>query len=260
MDFAPIINQIFAAVWYLIPIVIIAAIIKTPWFKGAIGEFIVNLSAKLMLDKNTYHLIRNVTLPTEDGSTQIDHVIVSIYGVFVVETKNMKGWIFGNSKQRMWTQKIYKHSSKFQNPLHQNYKHVKALESLLDLNEQQIHSVVVFVGDSIFKTEMPENVTYGGGYIRFIKSKIEPVITEADVNEITNKIQLGRLTPSFKTNRKHIKHVKDIVAKKENTTSKSCPKCGNQMVLREIKKGVNAGKKFFGCSKFPQCRGMVNIT
>ena len=163
----------------LILFAILAAILSSPWFKGITGEFIVNISAKLMLDKNEYHLIKNVTLPVENGTTQIDHVIVSIYGVFVVETKNMKGWIFWNENKNIWTQKIYKHSIKFQNPLYQNYKHVKTIQSLLGLNDQQVHSVVVFVGESTFKTEMPENVTYGFGYIRFIKSKNKLVLYAA---------------------------------------------------------------------------------
>lgn len=260
MDFTPIINQIVSAIWWLIPLAILAAILKSAWFKGAVGEFIVNLSAKLFLDKEKYHLIKNVTLPTEDGSTQIDHIIVSKYGVFVVETKNMKGWIFGDKNQKTWTQKIYKHTSKFQNPLHQNYKHLKTLESLLGLNEQQIHSVVVFVGDSSFKTEMPENVTYSGGYIRFIKSKTQQVLTKSEVAEVTSKIENGRLTPSFKTNREHVKHVKGIVAGKENVNTPSCPKCGSPMLLREIKKGQNIGKQFWGCSNYPKCRGVINVS
>jgi len=260
MDYSPIINQVVSTIWYLIPIGIIVVIFKSPWFKGVIGELVVNLSAKLMLNKHTYHLIKNVTLPTKDGSTQIDHIIVSIYGVFVVETKNMKGWIFGNPIQPMWTQKIYKHSNRFQNPLHQNYKHVKTLESLLGINEQQIHSVVVFVGDSTFKTKMPENVTYGGGYIKFIKSKKEPVISESEVNEITSKIETGRLAPSYKTNCAHVKHVKNIITEKENIKNQACPKCGSSMVLREARKGQNIGKKFWGCSNFPKCRGIANTT
>ncbi len=258
MDFTPILNQIYGTLWYLVPFFVIITLLKSAWFKGIFGEFIVNLSAKLFLDKEKYHLIKNVTLPTEDGSTQIDHIIVSKYGVFVVETKNMKGWIFGSPNQKTWTQKIYKHSSKFQNPLHQNYKHTKTLESLLELNEEQIFSVIVFVGDSTFKTEMPENVTYGKGYIRFIKSKVQSVLTEQEVIEITSKIETGRLTPSFKTNREHVKHVKAIVEKKDN--NKSCPKCGEEMVLREVKKGQNIGNKFWGCSSFPKCRGIVNVT
>ena len=258
MDFSPIINQVVGVLWYLIPLGILAAILKSSWFKGIVGEFIVNLSAKLFLDKDKYHLIENVTLPTEDGSTQIDHVIVSKFGVFVVEIKNIKGWIFGSPNQKTWTQQIYKHKNKFQNPLHQNYKHTKVLGELLGLSDSQIFSVVVFVGDSTFKTTMPENVTYGKGYIRYIKSKTQPVLTETEVNEIKNKIEAGRLTPSFKTNREHVKHVKTIVANK--TEQKQCPKCGSSMVVREVKKGQNAGKKFWGCSKFPKCRGVINVT
>lgn len=260
MDPFAIAIQMIGKLWFLIPIAIIAAVVKSPWFKGVAGEFIINLSAKLFLDKENYHLIKNVTLPTEDGSTQIDHIIVSKYGVFVVETKNMKGWIFGSPNQKTWTQKIYKHTSKFQNPLHQNYKHTKTLESLLGLNDQQIHSVIVFIGDSTFKTDMPENVTYGGGYLRFIKSKTEHVLNESEVLEITRNIERGRLVPSFKTNRAHVAHINDIIKEKENGSAKECPKCGSSMVIRETKKGQNIGKKFWGCSNFPKCRYLAEIT
>ena len=132
MDPFSVVTQFIGNLWFLIPLVLIVGLLKSPWFKGMVGEFIVNLSTWIFLDKEQYHLIKNVTLPTENGSTQIDHIIVSKFGVFVVETKNMKGWIFGSPNQKTWTQKIYKHTSKFQNPLHQNYKHIKTLESLLD--------------------------------------------------------------------------------------------------------------------------------
>jgi len=259
MDFSPVISQMIKyIVLYLMPLIILLAILKSPWFKGLIGEFIVNALGKLMLDKNEYHLIKDVTLPIENGTTQIDHVIVSVYGVFVVETKNIKGWIFGSPNQPLWTQKIYKHSDKFQNPLHQNYKHVKTLEQLLGLNDGQVHSLVVFVGDSTFKTAMPENVTYGFGYIRYIKSKKQLVLSPVEVKEIINKIEMGRLSPSFKTHRKHITHVQKIKSEKQNGVV--CHQCGSLMSLREAKSGQNAGKQFWGCSKFPQCRGIVNIT
>ena len=259
MDPFSIVIEIIAKLLFLIPLVIIVGILKSPWFKGKFGEFCVNLSAKLFLDKEQYRLIRNITLPTEDGSTQIDHIIVSKFGVFVVETKNMKGWIFGNPSQKTWTQKIYKHTSTFQNPLHQNYKHTKTLASLLGLNDQQIHSVIVFIGDSTFKTEMPENVIYGGRYLQYIKSKKQAVLSESEVNEISRKIESGRLLTSSKTNREHVDHVKKIVTEKEDNTAKYCPKCGSSMVVREVKKGQNIGKKFLGCSGFPKCRYVAKI-
>ncbi|NTV49802.1 MAG: nuclease [Geobacteraceae bacterium] len=273
MILAPLIKQIVGTLWYLLPLLILAALIKSSWFKGVMGEFIVNVAAKLMLDKNEYHLIKNVTMPTEDGTTQIDHVIVSKYGIFVVETKNIKGWIFGDANQSTWTQQIFKHKSKFQNPLRQNYKHVKTLESLLGLSDQQIHSLIVFVGESTFKTEMPANVTHGIGYIRFIKSKTKPVLTVEDVREIVSKIEIGRLTPSFKTNREHIKHVKTIISEKQNITKdmsatpkhktdnsiidvNACKACGSEMKIREKKSGDDAGKKYWVCIKFPECRNV----
>ncbi len=87
----------------LICLVIVLSFFKTPVGKGVWGEFIVNMMAKRFLDKEKYHLIKNVTLPTEAGTTQVDHIIVSQYGIFVVETKNMKGWIFGSKNQKDWT-------------------------------------------------------------------------------------------------------------------------------------------------------------
>lgn len=235
MDSASVVYQIIGNIWYLIPIAILIAILKSPWFKGVFGEFVVNLSANLMLDKDEYHLVKNVTLPTENGTTQIDHIIVSKYGIFVVETKNMKGWIFGSANQKTWTQQIYKHKNKFQNPLRQNYKHVKILEALLAIRDKQLYSVIVFVGESTFKTKMPENVTSGFGYVRYIKSKKNFVLTDAEVSSILRQIETGRLTRSVGTNREHIRHVKSTMT--EEAARRSCPKCGGHMVLREAKKG-----------------------
>ena len=236
--------------FYLLVLVLIVVIVKTPWFKGVIGEFIINISSKLLLDKEKYHLIKNVTLPTKDGTTQIDHIIVSIYGIFVVETKNMKGWIFGGEKQRTWTQQIFKHKNKFQNPLHQNYKHTQTLKELLGLTDNEVFSLIVFVGESTFKREMPSNVTEGLGYIRYIKSKTKEVLSISQTKEITSKIKAGRLKPSIKTNREHVNHLK----KKSNDPS--CPKCGSKMLLKEAKRGSNTGNKFWGCSSYPKCRGL----
>lgn len=256
IDFSPI-ATVFA---YLLLALLIAGLLKSAWLKGMIGEAIVNLIIKLSLDKNHYHLIKDVTLPTEDGgTTQIDHIIVSPYGVFVVETKNMKGWIFGGEHQKTWTQKIYKQTYKFQSPIHQNYKHVKTLESLLELDDDQIHSVVVFVGDSTFKTDMPENVTHGLGYIRYIKSKSTSVLSEWDVRRITGVIESGRLERSLQTSRDHVEHLKNMKQVKPVEAGPSCPKCGGVMVLRTAKRGGNAGKEFWGCSSYPGCRGIVNL-
>lgn len=255
MDYSPIISQVFK-LWWFIPIILLIALFKTPWFKGMLGEALVKLAAKLWLPTHTYQPIHNVTLQTVDGTTQIDHIFVSRYGVFVVETKHMQGWIFGSEKQAQWTQKIYKQSFKFQNPLRQNYKHVKAVEQLLDLPEQWVHSVIVFSGDSTFKTTMPANVTQGIGYIHYIKSFQNPVLTEQEVIDVVARIQHGRLSPTRETHREHVAHLN---TRADVNASRICPRCGNAMVLRTRKRGSNAGKQFWGCSTYPRCKAMQNI-
>ncbi len=256
--------MMISATWYLIPIFIFAVIIKSAWFKGVLGEWQVNLLIKFFLDKNDYHLIKNVTLPTfiddkEQGTTQIDHILVSKYGIFVLETKNMKGWVFGSENQKQWTQQIYKHKTKFQNPLHQNYKHVKTLEDLLligsNAKNNSIFSVIIFIGDSTFKTKMPDNVRFARGGIAYIKDKTDTLFNDQEVTSIIDQIESGRLARGFKTNHQHVKHVQEIVQQKAG--SMSCSKCGSEMRLRKATKGKNAGNEFWGCSAFPKCR---NIT
>lgn len=195
-------------------VAVIAIILKNPWFKGWIGELQINLITKFFLDKNVYRLIKNVTIPADGGTTQIDHVIVSRFGVFVVETKNLRGWIFGKEGDAYWTQKLYRHSEKFQNPLRQNYKHMKTLSEILGISEDKMHSVVVFTGDSSFKTDMSENVTNPRGYIRYIRSQTKPVLAEGEVSRIIKSIAEKRLVPGLKTHFQHVKHVKDIKAEK----------------------------------------------
>jgi len=256
MDFSPLLIPLWHAMNWLIPLAVLAAIIQSPWFKGLVGEWLVRFAAWLRLDKVEYRALHDVMLPTPDGTTQIDHVFVSRYGVFVVETKNYSGWIFGGEHQATWTQKIYRTTHKFQNPLRQNYKHLKALEFLLNVPAATLHSVIVFVGGSTFKTPMPPNVTYAGGYIRYIKSFKEPIFSTAEVDGIIEAIGNGRLKPGLATTSSH---VRNLVARKDKDAPRLCPKCGSPMVLREVKKGANAGKSLWGCSQFPKCRAIQNV-
>lgn len=203
-----------AEYWYVFVIIIFIGFLKSPFFKGFLGEIIINITTSLFLDKKKYHLIKNITLPTDDGTTQIDHVIVSQYGIFVVETKNMNGWIFGCRDKKMWTQTIFKHKTRFQNPLHQNYKHIKTLEKLLDISSEKFFSLIVFVGDATFKTPMPPNVTYPRGYIKFINSQKNTLLSETEVRKTIEMIKSGRLERSLKTHREHVQHVKKIAREK----------------------------------------------
>ena len=269
MDITPSLLQGLTAVivnyWYLVPILFLLALFKSNRFKGFVGECFVTLLIRLALSKHTYHLINNVTLPTETGTTQIDHIIVSKFGIFVIETKHLRGWIFGSANQKQWTQKIFKHTNKFQNPLHQNYKHLKTIEQLLEVPMDALFSLIVFVGECTFKTDLPENVTHSTGCVRFIKSKKEAFFTDQEVEAFVSAINSGRLKPGLKTNHLHTRHVQDLVSQNnrlEKSTSieiTQCHRCDAPMILREATQGSNTGKKFWGCSNYPKCTAVINI-
>lgn len=251
MDFTSVIAQIWSTVGWLIPLLLVVGLLKSPVAKGHIGEMLVRLFAHWQLDQSTYRRLHNVTLNTPDGTTQIDHVFLSPYGIFVLETKNMSGWIFGTEKQAQWTQKIYKRTYKFQNPLRQNYKHLKALEATLQVNPAHLHSVITFIGGSTFKTEVPTCVTQGTGFIDYIKSFQLPVFSQAEVDAMIEVLQRGRRSPSLATHREHVQNLK---RRSDPTADRLCPKCGNAMVIRTRKAGPKAGQQFWGCSEFPRCR------
>src|SRR6476660_6241030 len=93
--------------WWVIPILLLVAIGRAARFRGWRGEAFVKRTARRRLPAESYHQLHDVILPTPDGTTQIDHVFVSRFGIFVVETKNMSGWIFGGERQAQWTQTFF---------------------------------------------------------------------------------------------------------------------------------------------------------
>jgi restriction system protein len=224
------------------------------FIKGWAGELQGTLAHKVFLNSNVYEDINNITLPTANGTTQIDHVIVSRFGIFVVETKNMSGWIFGDEHGAQWTQ-LFPGGKKypFQNPLHQNHKHVKTLQEFLGIAEEKFFSVVMFWGDAEFKTPMPPNVMTRG-YMRYIKSKMDVLFTGEEMDEIILAIKTGRLPRTWATGRGHVAGLKERFA-----SATICPKCGGALVLRTKKAGADAGSPFYGCSKFPACRYVGKI-
>ncbi|MCX6848403.1 MAG: nuclease-related domain-containing protein [Verrucomicrobia bacterium] len=143
-------------------------------FKGSLGETLVTQGTFRLLDAALYRGLSDLYVPRPDGDglTQVDHVVVSPFGIFVIETKNYTGWIYGAEHQAKWTQ-TFGSGGKFffQNPIWQNKLHVRALAQFLKLPESKFRSVIFFMGGSAFKTELPEYVidTSLTGYITGIE-------------------------------------------------------------------------------------------
>ncbi|WP_218664906.1 nuclease-related domain-containing protein [Acinetobacter sp. Colony158] len=196
----------FLYIVFFIVIMGIVAYLSSPSFKGKMGESMVIDHAKRHLGEE-YIMLNNCTIPDEqNGTTQIDHILISPYGVFIIETKNYTGWIFGSINQKQWTQKIYKKSYRFQNPIHQNFKHLKVLEQILEdvVAPEYLHSVIVFTSRSEFKTVMPEHVCRGKDWITHVKKFNQEVIPTMKQKRIKYRIEKEILESSWKTNRTHI--------------------------------------------------------
>ena len=237
-------------------LLIFRMILRSAWFKGNLGEFKVNVGTELLLDRGIYRLIKNVTLPVGDGTTQIDQLVISPYGIFVIETKNMKGWIFGSPNQAQWTLQIYRYKKKFQNPLRQNYAHVKAVRKLLGLEPHQVYNVVVFVGGCTLKTPMPAEVVRGVFALsKFIKSKRIPVLAEHELPGIIDSLLAHRLDPGLRTNLTHIQNVKRQASSGE-VDATACPRCSAVMIERT---NLRSGERFMGCRRYPRCKGTRSL-
>lgn len=114
---------------------ILALIIKSRTFKGKAGEFAVGKLSELMLGEE-YRVIHDIILTRSDkenATTQLDHIVVARSGLFVIETKNFSGTIYGKEKAKTWTQYLGGKKSIFQNPLQQNYLHTRTLADALEV-------------------------------------------------------------------------------------------------------------------------------
>lgn len=215
-------------------------------FKGWFGEKQTQFGMWLKLGEE-YTRCHDVIVPAFNGTTQIDHLLLSRFGIFVVETKNINGWIFGNEKSKQWTQILYGKKYKFQNPLHQNYRHTKAIADYLNVNHDNVHSVIFFIGDNTeLKTDLPRNVMTHG-LSSYIKSFQNNVFSSSEISRFEQKISQLKDQNISKS-----EHLTSIKARLSSETI--CPKCGCELKKRQAKRGQSAGTFFLGCSNFPKCR------
>jgi restriction system protein len=171
--------------------------------QGRAGEARTKLAESLFLDSHEYHTFNNILIRTGLKTTQIDHVIVSRYGVFVIETKNKNGWIFGSRWDRNWTQIIYNKKYKFQNPLKQNFLHTQSLAKRLQLSHDKLHSIIVFWGNCEFRTTMPDNVL-NNKLTGYLKSKQEVLFTYLEVESICRQLTEIKESTTARDVRSHV--------------------------------------------------------
>lgn len=210
---------------------------------GAAGEYWVNKEL-LKLNKD-YKIINDVMIRTSDGRThQIDHIVISKYGIFVIETKQYNGYIIGNDYDKKWTIKAGNKKYYVNNPVHQNYGHIQSLKEVLNIDDDKFISIVCISSRAKVNVKSDIVVTIND-FLPKINSYTDEIISNVD------DIYLSILNKNIKDKIDRKQHVKEIniIKKEQNIKSiNKCPKCGGNLIERSGKYG-----KFIGCSNYPKC-------
>lgn len=217
------------------------------------------------LNSKEYFIINDLLFRKSNGLTiQIDHVVVSPYGVFVIETKNISGYIYGSETANQWLRRWkgyarggrYKEDElSFDNPIRQNEAHIDALSERIGRGLQiPYYSVIAFSPEATLKVKTSQqNVIYWSEIRDYINRFKEPIMSVEEARNIyENIVALNIADPEVRN-----KHAASANARKKNfeTQSKTavsngkCPRCGGNLVLRQGAYGA-----FYGCTNFPKCR------
>ncbi len=216
-------------------------------FKGQFGEFGVSLFLRQL--PKEYYVFNNVYLNDNGHSVQIDHVIISKYGIFVIETKNYSGKIYGSDNSEKWSQYLCGKKYEFLNPIKQNQSHVLALKSVLGISSINIFSIVVFLYGVDLRCKTSSTVINVSQLFSYIYCQQQIVFNDDDVNRLVEKLYNLMIKDPDRAS-KHVSTVrKNISESTSQVANRVCPKCGGRLVIRKGNSGY-----FLGCSNYPYCR------
>lgn len=204
------------------------------------------------LPKDEYIVLNDLMLPTSYGTTQIDHVVLSRYGVYVIETKNYTGSLVGNEKSEHWEQNINGFMYKTGNALRQNKAHIAAVRYHASVQANvPMHNIVVFANATDF------DIYHDEGEVIYIDELVptiirlrsaEPVYTQEQLQIKANLLLEKNITdPELRKQHNQAANVAKY-ERRAKIGSGICPRCGGQLVLREGMYG-----QFYGCSNYPKC-------
>lgn len=222
--------------------------------KGEEGERFVAASALSKLPPELFLVFNDMILTTADGkTTQVDHVVIGSHGIFVIETKNYQGKVYGNESSSEWHQYLGQKDFPFHNPIHQNYGHVKTLASTLQVPESVFVPIVVFPNQTTLRIEAHSPVLHINelaDYIRDYSSTCH--LTEAQMNTFYQVLCDVQESNQSKK-QEHIEYVQEKIQDRDTKIAAGiCPRCGGNLVLKNGKHG-----SFYGCSNYPKCQYTV---
>lgn len=211
---------------------------------GAAGEMWVRKELK-KLNQDDYKVINDLLIKTSDGKThQIDHIVISKYGIFVIETKQYNGYIKGTDYDKNWSIKCGKNRYYIKNPIHQNYGHLKSLSEVLKIPLEEFISIVCISSNA--KLNITSNIAIPI-YLLISKIKSYTTLKNIEVDKIYTKLNVININNKLEK-KKHIEGIKEKQAKYKQSSLNKCPLCGADLVKKKSKYG-----SFIGCSNYPKC-------
>lgn len=199
----------FKTNWWIIPLILLLFYLKRniPKLRGMVGEARVR-TALAELPENDYTTIHDLLLEAENGTAQIDHIVVSAYGIFVIETKNYTGAIYGKYRDRRWTAVHGGSGRTFMNPIHQNFGHLKAVERALDGEyARALIPIVVFAdGCKLCLTLEDDAVVHICALKAEIRRHREILFTLQEARRIAERLRLSNI-PGRAARRAHLRRV-----------------------------------------------------
>ena len=185
----------------LFVVLVIFIKLKMPIWKGKYSEKLVYNKISELSDE--YFIFNDLLFESNGRSTQIDHIIVSPYGVFVIETKGYKGWILGGENSEYWTQIIYKSRHQFYNPIKQNEGHVRFLRYLLKCSvDIPFISIVVFNNAADLKVHVENHIVVNRCNLTWAISQYKtPILDKTAIDQIIQTIQQNQCSRQNKNQR-----------------------------------------------------------
>lgn len=240
-------TDILIAVGVAILLGLVIGILNLPVVKGKRGEHKIARLLESLSKKLEAYVINDVIVAVEDGKTsQIDHILFARGGIFVIETKNYSGRIYGSESQREWTQVLAygRTKNKLYNPVKQNQTHIYRLKEILGKQLPFISCVVFLRADISY---IDSDLVYTPSELkRFLRENaFKEESTNNSVQDAYNKIITYKEKP-IQTTKEHVQEIKKTLS---NIDDNICPRCGGTLVLRK-----GASGSFYGCSNYPKCR------
>ncbi|MEL4394226.1 nuclease-related domain-containing protein [Shewanella algae] len=201
--------------WFLVALLLAAGILGFPFWRrkrenslGENGEEAIAQCIRETLVGGNFKLYRNILLQTADGDeTEIDLLLLTVNGILVIESKNYSGWIFADPYSKHWVQHLYRSKCRFQNPLHQNYKHCLAVAHILGTN-RGIRSLVVFGPRASFKTAVPQNVIQLAQLDDYLQGFRQTLFTEDELMQFELCLQQASEASTVEARERHIARLK----------------------------------------------------